>query len=368
MRLFRVPLIDRFVLSELLQPFLFGLLFFVSIMLIDFLMDLINLIFSKGVPLRIVFLFFVYYLPPALVLCFPMALLLACLIGFSRMSGDSEMIALKAGGYSFFRIVFPALAFGGFITLLTFFFNEKVVPTASEKFAKLFRNEVSLKRPLPKVAENRFFDLGPNQKFYARKVIRKKGEMLGVILYEGQHNDFPRVIEAERARLSPTSCVFFNGRISRIDSSGGDRNYTYFREMNYPIDNFYVTPGSVPSQKTPQQMGIVDLYRHNRELETRGSPPKVLVTNWVEFWAKTSIPFACVIFVLLGTSLGTQTQRSGKSIGIGLSVIIIFVYYFFLALGKAFAAGNLVSPFFGAWLANFAVGSLGLFFAFRSRA
>ena len=216
----QVGLIDRYVIKELLQPFLFGLSFFVSIMLIDFLMDLITLIFSKGVPINVVALFFIYYLPPALVISFPMALLLACLIAFGRMSADSEVTALKAGGYSFWRIVFPAMLFGIFITLLTFLFNEKVVPKANDKFSKLFRDEVTLKRPLPRISENRFFDIGPNQKFFAQKVNQKESQMHGVVMYEGQPKNFPRVIEAEKANLGVDSCIFYNGRISGIDAKG----------------------------------------------------------------------------------------------------------------------------------------------------
>ena len=138
LRKFSLKTIDKYVLSELLEPFLFGMAFFVAIWLIDLMMELINLVFAKGVPLTVVALFFIYNLPPTLVISFPMATLLSNLVSFGRMSSDSEVTALKAGGYSFSRIVRPAILSGLFITFLTFLFNERLVPVANEKFTKLF--------------------------------------------------------------------------------------------------------------------------------------------------------------------------------------------------------------------------------------
>lgn len=163
-----VKTVDKYVLAEMLEPFLFGMAFFVTIWLIDLMMGLIDLIFAKGVPVSVVFFLFVYSLPPTLVISFPMALLLSNLVAFGRLSSDSEITALKAGGYSFSRIVTSSLLAGVFITFLTFLFNEKLVPKANKKFSHLYRREVVLKRPLPKVAENRFFEAGSGKKFFVR--------------------------------------------------------------------------------------------------------------------------------------------------------------------------------------------------------
>lgn len=367
MKLIKFRLIDRYVLEELLQPFLFGLSFFVAIWLIDLMMELVNLIFSKGVPAHVVALFFIYSLPPTLVISFPMATLLANLVAFGRLSSDSEITALKAGGYSFGRIVRPAILMGLFITLLTLLFNEKVVPVANDKFSKLFRREVTLKRPLPKVTENRFFELGPGRKFFAERVQQETKDMFGVVMYEGQPKNFPRVVEAKRARLDSGRCTFYDGRISDFDGAGNDYHYTYFNVMDYPIDQFYVDPDNVPDSKNPRRMNLKELYDYIRDLESKGLTERALNQNWVEFWTKISIPVASLVFVLIGAPLGTQTSRAGTSIGIALSVIIIFVYYVFLAAGKAFANGGYLGPFNGAWLPNYVIGVVGIWLTVRAR-
>jgi len=360
--------VDKYVLKELLEPFLFGMAFFVAIWLIDLMMGLINLIFAKGVPPTVVGLFFIYSLPPTLVISFPMALLLANLVAFGRMSSDSEITALKAGGYSFARVVTPAILAGLFITFLTLLFNEKLVPVANEKFTRLFRREVTLKRPLPKIAENRFFEAGPGRKFFVRKFNEETKDMFGVVMYEGQARGFPRVIEADRARIEGGVCYFWDGRVSDIHMSGEDRNYTYFKDMEYPIDTHYVNPDHVPDSKNASTMTLVELYQFIKDSEKKGISPGVIAQHWIEFWSKTSIPFAALIFVLIGAPLGSQTTRSGTGIGIGMSVVIIFLYYVLFAAGKAFAKGAVVSPFLGVWLPNFLIGAIGIWLIFKSKA
>ncbi|NLM16447.1 MAG: YjgP/YjgQ family permease [Candidatus Riflebacteria bacterium] len=363
-----LKIIDKYVLTELLEPFLFGLAFFVTIWLIDIMMELINLVFSKGVPLAVVIRFFVYSLLPSLAISFPMALLLATLIGYGRMSSDSEVIALKAGGYSFSRIAAPAVAAGLFITGLTLFFNEKLVPEANRKFTELFRREVTLKRPLPNIAENRFFEAAPGRKFFVRKFNPETKEMEGVVMYESQPSSFPRVIEAAEARIEQGVCYFENGRISDIHASGKDNSYTYFETMSYPIDTHYVDPNQASSNKNARNMNMKELYYYIKELEAEGMAESVLTRHKIEFWTKSSIPFAGFIFVLIGAPLGSQTTRSGTSIGIGLSLIIIFCYYIIMAAGKAFAKGGMMSPFMGVWLPNFIVGIIGVFLITRAKA
>jgi lipopolysaccharide export system permease protein len=87
----------------------------------------------------------------------------------------------------------------------------------------------------------------------------------------------------------------------------------------------------------------------------------------VELWSKISLPFACLIFVLIGAPLAVTPSRSGKSIGMGLSIVIIFVYYIIMAMGRALGEGGKLTPLLGAWLPNIVIGSIGLFLIWLKR-
>jgi lipopolysaccharide export system permease protein len=137
--------------------------------------------------------------------------------------------------------------------------------------------------------------------------------------------------------------------------------------MQYPIDTHYVNPDHVPDSKSARTMSLLELYRFIKDSEKKGMSEKILTQHWIEFWAKSCIPFASLIFVLIGAPLGSQTTRSGTGIGIGMSVVIIFLYYILFAAGKAFAKGAFLPPFYGVWLPNFIIGGIGIWLIFKSK-
>ena len=84
----------------------------------------------------------------------------------------------------------------------------------------------------------------------------------------------------------------------------------------------------------------------------------------VEVHKKYSIPFACVVFVLIGVPLGVMTRRGGMAIGGGISLIFFLIYWSFLIGGEELADRRLLSPFWAMWLANILVGGMGVYLVF----
>ncbi|OGU57291.1 MAG: hypothetical protein A2V66_11720 [Ignavibacteria bacterium RBG_13_36_8] len=87
---------------------------------------------------------------------------------------------------------------------------------------------------------------------------------------------------------------------------------------------------------------------------------------WVEIHKKYSLPFACIIFVLIGVPLGTMTRRGGFGVAAGVSLIFFLIYWAFLIGGEKLADRGLISPFWGMWSANILLGILGVFLLIKS--
>ena len=96
----RQKTLTRYLISEVLPPFFFGLLVFTFILLIARILKLIELVITRGVPLIQTAKLFSLILPTFLELTVPMAFLLAILLGLGRLSGDQELLAMKASGIS----------------------------------------------------------------------------------------------------------------------------------------------------------------------------------------------------------------------------------------------------------------------------
>ena len=151
---FRLPLpnfsvMDRYIMMELLLPFLFGIGLFTALGLsIGTLFELIRRVTESGLPLLLAFKILLLRMPGFIALAFPMSMLLATLLAYSRLSSDSEIIALRSIGVNIYRLAIPALILSLIVTGMTFFINDVVTPSANKEAS------LTLQRALNKVRPN----------------------------------------------------------------------------------------------------------------------------------------------------------------------------------------------------------------------
>jgi lipopolysaccharide export system permease protein len=80
----------------------------------------------------------------------------------------------------------------------------------------------------------------------------------------------------------------------------------------------------------------------------------------VEFHKKFAIPFACIVFALLGVPMAVTSSRSGKGVSVSLAIAVYLVYYLFLMGGEKFADRGKLDPFLAMWSANFFLLAIGI--------
>ena len=184
-------LLDRYILGEIKKPLIFSFFIFASLWIINLLIRVLNLAISKGIGWEALFKLVIYYLPTVIVTSAPMAVLMGCMLGMTRLNNDSEIIALKAAGLSPLRLIYPLLLIGLSVSLVIFFLNEKIVPVAKFLSQQTYINEITLKKPLPKVAKNMFFDGGSKFKLYVRDYDQKTNSMLDVSMFQFNKDSYP---------------------------------------------------------------------------------------------------------------------------------------------------------------------------------
>ncbi|HXW76907.1 MAG TPA: LptF/LptG family permease, partial [Candidatus Eremiobacteraceae bacterium] len=155
----RFTILDRYMLTELAGPFVFGLSAFTLIFAATEILNIGKLVSNEHAPLWAALLVFLWSLPGEIVLVIPMALLLGTLLAVQRLSGESEITALKASGITFARIVTPLLAVGIVMSFVTLFLQEGVVPYANDQLTEIensvinhvsaFNRDLTVSAPLP---------------------------------------------------------------------------------------------------------------------------------------------------------------------------------------------------------------------------
>jgi lipopolysaccharide export system permease protein len=102
------------------------------------------------------------------------------------------------------------------------------------------------------------------------------------------------------------------------------------------------------------------------EKQVEAAKDKEIDTYWVEIHKKYSIPFACIVFVLIGAPLGVKTKRGGFGVAAGMSLGFFLLYWAFLIGGEKLADRQMLSPFLSMWTANFVLGAAGLYLTFQN--
>jgi lipopolysaccharide export system permease protein len=138
-------ILRRYLLLEMLVPFVLGLSVFTLVLLIARIVRLVEMVVNRGVPLTEMLTLFSLILPAFLEVTVPMALLLAILLGFGRMSADSEIVAMKTSGISLYQMMVPVAVFTAIVCLLTFWLAVSVRPWSN----------AALKNQLFEIAKNR---------------------------------------------------------------------------------------------------------------------------------------------------------------------------------------------------------------------
>lgn len=359
-RLKGLSIIDRYLISELLGPFLFGVAAFTAIMTAtSVLFNLITLMVRFGIPLLTVLQVLALRLPEMAFYTFPMSMLLASLLAFGRLSGESEITALKSCGVSLFRIMAPVALVSLLVSAATVALNEYVVPGA-DWAAQNILYEAQHQKKLPTSRDNVFYqemEAGKLKRvFYARMF---DGEFMhNVLVQEFEGDRLDRIIHAERARWDNGAWTFVNGTLYQLAENGEYRYFVRFKEQRVQLREALLSLSS--ERRTPMEMNIRELREHIARLEQSGEQGSGLNELRVQLHQKLSVPFASLVFMLVGAPLGLRPNRSSSSLGLGLSILIIFVYYLAMFVFMALGQSGHLDPGLAAWMPNALGAAVGL--------
>ena len=361
-----LPLLDRWLWAEMLGPLLFGIAAFTAVSLsVGVVFELVRKVAEAGLPLWAAGKGLALRMPGFLVLSFPMATLMATLLAFSRLSGSSELTALRSIGVKTWRMVVPALVMAALMSLLTFVFNDVIVPSANYAASNTLDN--ALGRALSaqtgkNVVYSRFGRITPKQPggdagdgltqlFYAREF--KNGEMQGVTLLDFSREGQQQVLTANTAQWDDAKAMweFRNGRILNIDVANNFTTSANYTSYYYPFTRAPLDVGMLPSDAA--QMTVAQAMRAESLLQQAGDQKEARRLR-VRIQEKFAFPAICLVFGLIGSSLGVRpNSRTSRSQGFGISVLLIFGYYLMSFIFSSLGIKGTLWPFFAAWLPVF---------------
>ncbi|MCX8042978.1 MAG: LPS export ABC transporter permease LptF [Desulfobacterota bacterium] len=359
--MFQRRILFRFVLAEILGPAMIGLIVFTFILLINKLLKLVELLVNKGVSLGEVTQLLWYLLPSFLVLTIPISILLGILVCMGRLSGDCELIALKASGVSLYQFL-PPVAFVcclGF--LLTSAITLYVLPLGNYAFRKSLV-DIARKHSEANLEEGIFIDYFDGIVLYINSFNQDANRIDGIFISDRRDPKTPTIVVAAHALIfadrDNTNLSFHlsNGSIHRIEQQSSDYQYALFNAYTMNIQLAETDDDDFKIKY--REMDTRSLLRLSEE---RRRNKQSAVNINLEIQKRFAFPFACLVFGLLGISLGGSWHRGGRSYGFVASLVIVFLYYLFLNIGENLAKGGFLYVWIGVWLPNLLLGGIGVY-------
>ena len=355
-----VPLLDRWLVLQILPPLLFSIAAFTVVSLsVGVMFDLVRKIVESGLPLYIAIQVLLLRLPGFLVISFPMATLMATLLAYSKLSANSELKALRSLGIKTKRLIAPAICLALLMTFATFFFNDFLVPKTNRMA------EVTLNRALGRsiatekgddIIYSRFGDIsgsdlnedtrGLTQIFYAKEF--RNNVMNQVTVLDFSKLGYTQMLVAEKAKWNQKEAKweFSDGRILTLSDNGNTTTAKFDRYL-YPL-----TSGPTRIAKLPNNANDMTVSEaiQAQKLYSESGNIKEARKMKVRIQEKFTLPIACLVFGLIGSSLGAKpNSRQSNSQGFGISVLLILFYYVLSFSFSSMGVKGTLMPFVAAW-------------------
>ena len=358
--------LSRYLVTEILPPFLLAFTAFTFILLIGRLLKLIELVIARGVPLiqigKLIFLL----MPTFFEMTFPMAFLLAILLGLGRMSSDHELLAMKALGVGPHQILWPIALVAFVIAVITLGLTLFVRPAANLALKKELYH-IATTRIGSALKEKVFNDDFPKILIYVEQIVPPSDTAQGVLIVDKRDPAREQIVLGKVALITTdeesNSLRFklFDGSVYETDKNRQGFSQTRFNIYDFRLDLGELAGSLQSTVAGPKEMS---LRRLDREIQQKLAQGNKAIPERVELQQRLSFGFIPIVFCLLGVALTLlpRSARANRSWGFMLSFCWLLVYYLILSLGKALGDKGLLHPVPALWLPNIIVGGIAIYF------
>jgi lipopolysaccharide export system permease protein len=364
----RPTILDRYLVTELGGPSIFGLSAFTLIFVATQILAIGRLVSEEHASLIAAIEYFLWDMPQYLLYVIPMAMLLGTLLAMQRLSAESEITAMKAGGVSLYRITVPFAMVGLVVAVVSLGVQEFLVPLANDRAAYI--REAVIKHLSPAAGNLTIVTQlpgGGKQVTIAGSLDAATESLLNVtVLRYDREQRLVQMIVSDRANYSEPTWTFRNA--TTYEFTGGDVTGTLVSPT------LEVDIGQRPNQVAKRTATITDPENLSRAeitaaLAQAGLSESQRRSFTATYAAKLARPFASLVFVLIAVPLGLRPVRGGGTgLGFGLAVAIVFVYYVIATMCLSIGALAYGLAGIAAWTPNALFSLIGLWLLRRASA
>jgi lipopolysaccharide export system permease protein len=345
-------ILDRFVAGTFLK--LFGLVLMASppLFILGDVTENLDRYLDRGVSGMEVVKAYLFQLPLFMQWSFPIAALVATVFTVHSMTAHKEIVAAKAGGISFHRIIRPILVVGAVLTVVALALGE-VVPRANRVASQILQNQ----NPGQSWRSDFVYRSESGLTWQVSRLTAMDGRMTGVVVERAPGSDGAAVhVLAENAFWRDSvGWTLQSGFLRRLGAEGDEQTLEFDQLLMHGLverpDELLEAP------READEMTYREIERQASIIERSGGDANRLLVKREE---KIAIPVATLVIILFGAPLATSSKRGGTAFGVGISLGIVMLYMILFKISGALGEAGALPPLPAAWAPNvlFFVGAL----------
>ena len=352
-------LLDRYVLRNFLQVYLYCIAGFISIWLIFDVSDNISTFIDERVGLWLVLRYYATQLPQVMIILLPVSLLLSLLFTLGRMSRANEIVSMLTAGVSLPRVLLPLLGMGLLTVAASMALNYSLAPHA-ELARKTFLSEAQA-RPSRYVQGQIFRNRTDLRTWFIQNFIRRGNTFNNVqVLQQDANDNIVTSYAASRATYQPKTKTWQleNVRVVHYDPAGNILNEQIYPSLT--IEHWSETPFRLGSaNERAEFLSVPELREYLRF--NADFPPTLLAPFRTHLHYRLALPWTCMVVVCIAAPLGIGYSRRGVLSSVAAAVFLVFSMNFLVHLFLALGEGDRVSPWVAAWTPNLLFATIGLY-------
>ena len=316
--------------------------------------------FDRGLTAKEVAWAYVYQFPEYISWSFPIAALIAAVFTIHSMTQHREVMAAKAGGISFHRLMVPLLVMGLALTGAGLLLNE-VVPVAKRRAGQILRSE----DPRRRWRADFVFKADDERTLTVQRLNVEPASLREVVMEvpKGPSGQPPEHVSARVVLFDTLHGWTFNDGYLRILPDDRPALTFYFDSLR--TRGFGEHPANLLEQPHDEdEMTVAELDRMAANISRSGGDPSRLLVKREQ---RRAIAVATLVIILFGGPLATSSQRGGAAYGIGVALGSTILYLLLFRLAGAAGRSGAMSPLLSAWLPNFMFLACGLVLLKRVR-
>ncbi|MBN2241257.1 MAG: LptF/LptG family permease [Acidobacteria bacterium] len=349
---------DLYIARGFLVYFFWSLIACSFLFIILTLFELLDDAIRNQIPVVEIVKYFIFYMPQILTLAVPMSILLAILINFGILEKNSEITAVKAGGWSLYRLSIPIFLLASGFCLGLFLMQDYVLPTANEKQDGIW-NKIKNRAPQTTI---------PIRKW----ILGESGRIFNYEHFDGKNDSFVGLNVYEMDFDSATMLRRIHASRAAITGAGQWRlEDAWIRDYTLKQEGFRMVQSgnfSFPERAEyferevfqPKESSKMTYFRLKTHIEYLKDTGYNAVELQVELYKKISFPLSCLIMTLLAIPFSFIIGRKGAFFGIGASIGIAMIYMLVVGFFEAMGGNGVLTPLLAAWAPNMLFGASGL--------